>query len=425
MKLIQNTFIKISAFISFIFIIWGVFFYFTIFHEVIDETDDILKNKKMLIIKQVINNPELLKDHDGALLSFSIEELPENEKISFKDKLYNSTRYVEIENENEPVRVLETSFRMNDNKNYKHTLMLSTLEQEDLTETIVGYTLVLYFLFLIVTFIGTRIILKKSFSPVIRLLEWMGSIIPGKKIPQLINPTNIYEYKELNNAALDMALRSENAFNSQKQFIENASHELQTPLAIVMGKLEMMIDDDNLNEIQVNHIQEIFETLNRTVRLNKSLLLLLKIENNQIGETSDVSFSSLAHKITEDLSEIYSYKSINLSFTGDQEFVYKCNMDLALILVSNIIKNAFIHTPMDGFITINISSEKFIVSNTSNNSTPLSPDKIFTRFNNDRYSSNSNSFGLGLSISKSIASAFGLSLEYSFYDNIHSFIISK
>ena len=426
MKLIQNIFLKITVFVSLVFVVWGVFFYFSIFNEVIDETDDILKKKKTLIIKQILNDPEMIRDNDGAILSYTVTPLPDKKgKVSFKDKFYNSTRYVDMEDEDEPVRVLETVFKMDDGKYYQLRLMISTLEQEDLTEAIVLYTFIMYILFLIVTFIGTRIILKRSFTPIYRLLDWLNSIVPGKAVPQLANPTSVSEYNELNSAAFKMAVKSEKAFQSQKEFIENASHELQTPLAIAMGKLEMMIEDDNLNDIQAEHVGEIYETLNRTVKLNKSLLLLMKIDNGQSGDMTDVSFNALAESVTGDLSEIYSYKDINLKNDYEGEFICHCNRDLAVILISNLIKNAFIHTPPEGEITISISDKRIEVINRDPENKPLDRNTMFSRFNNNRFASNSNSFGLGLSISKSIADLFGLSLEYSYLSGFHHFIITK
>ena len=197
---------------------------------------------------------------------------------------------------------------MNDGNYYLLKIMISTLEQEDLIETIVFYFIVLYILFLALAFIGTRIILRKSFDPLYKLLKWIDNIVPGQEVKPLINPTSIHEYSELNNAAYNMAIRSESAFVSQKQFIENASHELQTPLAIAIGKLELMAEDEAMTEDQYNLISQIHDTLNRAVKLNKSLLLLMKIENGQIGNISTVNFSSIIKSLNEDFSEIYSYK---------------------------------------------------------------------------------------------------------------------
>ena len=137
-------------------------------------------------------------------------------------------------------------------------------------------------------------------------------IQPGKEVPPLDNPTKIREFQQLGDAAVDMGNRSYKAYEEQKQFIENASHELQTPLAIVRGKVELLAESEGMTEQQMEQLDEIYATLGRAVKLNKSLLLLSRIENGQYTEMEDVSVDEILDELLPDLMDIYEHKQVRL-----------------------------------------------------------------------------------------------------------------
>ena len=158
------------------------------------------------------------------------------------------------------------------------------------------------------------------------------------------NPTKIREFRPLSDAALDMGNRSYKAYEEQKQFIENASHELQTPLAIVRGKVELLAESEGMTEQQMEQLDEIYATLGRAVKLNKSLLLLSRIENGQYTEMEDVSVDEILDELLPDLMDIYEHKQVRLiRKREEQPFIIRCNHSLAQILVSNLVKNSFRH----------------------------------------------------------------------------------
>ena len=151
------------------------------------------------------------------------------------------------------------------------------------------------------------------------------------------NPTKIREFRQLSDAALDMGNRSYKAYEEQKQFIENASHELQTPLAIVRGKVELLAESEGMTEQQMEQLDEIYATLGRAVKLNKSLLLLSRIENGQYTEMEDVSVDEILDELLPDLMDIYEHKQVRLiRKREEQPFIIRCNHSLAQILVSNL-----------------------------------------------------------------------------------------
>lgn len=423
MKLLHYTYRKLSLLLFLLMAAWGVLFYYAIVDEVIDETDDTLENQAEILIKKALIDPSILTT-EGTLMSFyKFQPISEEEGVSYKVAFYDSTVYIEIEDEDEPVRVMRTAFRMPDGQFYELTLMISILERDDMIEAMLWYLGALFLLFLVCTSIGIRVVLKGVFRPLNRLLDWLHSIQPGKEVPVLDNPTKIGEFRQLSDAAMDMGNRSYKAYQEQKQFIENASHELQTPLAIVRGKVELLAENEGLTEQQMKELDEIYSTLGRAVKLNKSLLLLSRIENGQYTEVEDVSVDEILDNLLPDLMEIYGGKRIHLDRKqGETPFVIRCNHSLAQILISNLVKNSLFHSHEGGELQILTTPNSFVIKNTGD--TPLDNEKLFRRFYRGA-DGKKDSTGLGLAIARSIALSASLKLTYEWQDGMHCFLLVK
>lgn len=423
MKLLHYTYRKLSLLLFMLMAVWGVLFYYAVIEEVVDETDDTLENYSKILISNVLMDDSLL-DSEGTLMSFyKFRPISESEGEHYREVHFDSTVYIESEDEFEPVRVMKTAFRMPDGQYYELELKISILERDDMVEAILWYLGALFLMFLICTSIGTRLILQSVFRPLHRLLDWLRLIQPGEEVPVLDNPTKIREFKELGDAAVDMSNRSYKAYEEQKQFIENASHELQTPLAIVRGKVELLAENESMTEEQLKELDEIYSTLGRAVRLNKSLLLLSRIENGQYTEAEDVSVDEILDELLSDLMDIYEWKNIRLVRTkGEKPFVIRCNHSLAHILVSNLVKNSLLHNRVGGELRIITTSTSLAVMNTGDH--PLDGEKLFHRFYRS-IDGKKDSTGLGLAIARSIALSSSLSLTYSWQEGMHVFSLVK
>lgn len=423
MKLLHYTYRKLSLLLFLLMAVWGVLFYFTIIDEVIDETDDTLENQAEILIKKALRDPSILTT-EGTLMSFyKFQPISEEEGGSYNAAFYDSTVYIEIEDEDEPVRVMRTAFRMPDGQFYELTLMISTLERDDMVEAMLWYLGALFLLFLICTSVGIRLVLKGVFRPLNKLLEWLHTIQPGKEVPLLDNPTKIGEFRQLSEAAVDMGNRSFKAYQDQKQFIENASHELQTPLAIVRSKVELLAENEGLTEQQMKELDDIYSTLGRAVKLNKSLLLLSRIENGQYTELDDVSVDEILDNLLPDLMDIYEGKQVKLTRKqGEQPFVIRCNHSLAQIMVSNLVKNSLLHNREKGQLEISTTPHSLVIKNTGDE--PLDGDKLFRRFYRGS-EGKKDSTGLGLAIAHSVALSASLKLTYEWRDGMHCFRLVK
>ena len=419
MKLLSYTYRKLALLLFLLMAVWGVLFYYAIIDEVVDETDDTLENYGEILMESALHDPSILET-EGSLMSFyKFTPISEEEGRHYRQVFYDATVYIELEDEDEPVRVMCTAFRMPDGQYYELKLMISILERDDMVEAMLWYLGALFLLFLICTSIGIQLVLKGVFRPLHRLLDWLHCIQPGKEVPPLDNPTKIREFRQLSDAALDMGNRSYKAYEEQKQFIENASHELQTPLAIVRGKVELLAESEGMTEQQMEQLDEIYATLGRAVKLNKSLLLLSRIENGQYTEMEDVSVDEILDELLPDLMDIYEHKQVRLiRKREEQPFIIRCNHSLAQILVSNLVKNSLLHNREEGELQVLTTPTSLVIKNTGD--VPLDGEKLFRRFYHGM-DGKKDSTGLGLAIARSIALSSSLKLTYEWQDGMHTF----
>lgn len=420
MKLIHYTLRNLFFPLLAIFIIWGCGFYPLVLHEVEDETDDSLEDYKEVIIKSAQADSALLKDHVDIMSRYYIREVPKEKARLDKDEIYDATTYTDFKEEREPVRVLHTYFMTANRKYYELTIEISTLEKEDMIETTVWSMLVLYLLLIGCIMLVIHRGFKRSFKPLYNLLEWLKKFHVGKTTEPLVNPTKIDEFKILNEAAEESSHRSNNLYNRQKHFVENAAHELQTPLAICMNKLELLSENPDCTEGQLKDIAELHQTLNGIIRLNKTLLLLSRIENKQFPDNGEICLNQLVRQMTEEISDIYEDKAVRVQI--DEEGTLTCTMSksLASTLIVNLLKNAYVHNRHEGSIIIRITPKSISFANTGADK-PLDVSMLFGRFS--RQSKQQESTGLGLAIVKSIADLYSIDIDYTFEGGMHKFML--
>ena len=419
MKLLRYTHFNLSFLLFLLLGGWGTFFYYTVIDEVMDETDDALANYRDIIVGKILADSTLLDTEDKIIHSYSIRPLTTEEVEHYRDRYYDGTVYIETEDEYEPVRIMKSCFMATDLKYYELELRLSTLERDDLIAAIFKYLVALYIALLCCIIFSTRLILKSVFRPLDRLLEWLENVSPGHPAPYLNPDCRIREFRTLNRAALEMHERAEKAYREQKEFIENASHELQTPLAVMNGKLELLAEQENLDEEELKNIDDMFRSLHRAIQLNKSLLLLSRIQNRQFEEVTEVDMNPHVRKILELLSDLYEEKELDYHLSDTEDCRIRMNESLAHTLLTNLIKNAIIHSPDHGRVDIVIHSARIEIINDGNQA--LDKQQIFKRF----YKGNAGqkeSTGLGLSIAQSIANLYHIKLTY-YHDGRHHFVL--
>lgn len=175
--------------------------------------------------------------------------------------------------------------------------------------------------------------------------------------------TRIVEFRRLAAAAQQAVDRSEALFEQQKRFVGDASHELQTPLAVLGNRIEWLLDRTDPTEVQAEELFKMQRTLQRIVRLNKTLLLLTKIDNGQFPESAEVDLAALVSEQVALCDEVYVRRGIVCTVRACGAFVVRMNESLAMTLVSNLLKNAYLHTPEGGAVAVSLCDGTLTVAN--------------------------------------------------------------
>ena len=422
MKLIYRIIIRLSIVLSVIMTLWAAFFYFAIIDEINDEVDDSLEDYSELIIVRFLAGEQLPSESGNSNNQYYLSEVtPEYAQGKQHINYIDSMVYIPLKGETEPARILTTIYKDKNGKYYELVVSTPTIDKDDLKEAILYWVISLYAGLLLVIILVNVWIHQQSNRPLYRLLAWLKEYkVGGKNVP-LKNATNITEFKKLNEAVVRNMKRAEEVFAEQKQFIGSASHEIQTPLAVCRNRVENLMEDETLTEGQLDELAKTYRTLEYITKLNKSLLLLSKIENKQFIEKDDLELNTTVNKFIPDYEEAFSYTNIQLEIRESGVFKIRMNDTLAGILINNLIKNSYIHNIENGKIFIDISPSKLIFKNTGQDF-PLNSKLIFERF----YQGNKkdSSTGLGLALVKSICDLEKLDIYYYFKEDLHCFEIS-
>ena len=421
MKLIHNIAVRLSVALLPVIGLWAMVFYFVIVDEINDEADDLLESYAEQLMVRKLSGKELPVTNIMTDGHYSISQVTESYADSQAGmEYYDSDFYISETDENEPARFLKTIFRDREGCCFELIVATPTFEKNDLIGTILWWILALYLILLLTVILIALVVLQKSMRPLYKILDWLNAYTPGKSHSRLSIDTDIHEFRQLEKVTTEATDRSDKAFEKQKQFIGNASHELQTPLAVLGGRIDWMLDNDSLGEESVGELVQMKRELGHIVRLNKTLLLLTKIDNDQFPDQTDVNLSSMVLSQKELYGEIFSSKRISCSVqVPDEPVIIRMNETLASILVTNIIKNAFVHSPEDGTVALTLTENELVVANSGDS--PLDQGRIFDRFYQG--AKKDGSTGLGLALAKTIADRNGLRLAYSYENGMHLFRI--
>lgn len=237
-----------------------------------------------------------------------------------------------------------------------------------------------------------------------------------------LDKPEITEFRELNDVLQKMADKMQQDYRSLKEFTENASHEMQTPLALINAKVEQLIQNEQLTETQTHWIESIYQASRRISRLNQGLLLLAKIENRQFNDRQPIDLASLLTEKLADMEEVLSFKELSVNTEAVKPFDVLLPPVLADILVTNLVNNAIKHNKTNGRIDLVSTTDQLCLSNTGGQLTS-SPERLFERFKKE--STGPDSVGLGLSIIRQIGDSYGLKIDYQETDGIHRFCLTR
>lgn len=406
MKLTAKSSIYYLIYTLFIFTIGTILFYFLIRNILFNAIDEALHQEKNQVIENLKYEKEFKEIHNSDFID--IIEVETGSKIY--DKFYNKTIFNIEKKINIDYRELKSVYKHGDNF-YEITIRQPLTEAEGLINSILPIEVALFLGLIIGVLLINRFISDKLWKPFYDLIDRLKyydlihiKIIPYKK-------SHVDEFDELSEIVEKMTTRIYTNYISQREFNENSSHELQTPLAIIRNKLELLIQSKNLKNEDMVLIESVFYTITRLTQLNKGLILLSKIENNQYGELSNIDIYQLLEKILVSFEEFIAEKSIFVDIQQVSKLVISANQTLIETLLFNLISNAIKHNvEQGGNIIITLSNTVLQIENTGNE-LPVEAERMFERF--FKNSNSEMSVGLGLSIVKKICDYYKYKLTYS------------
>ncbi len=423
MNFLYKIFARISLAMIIIISVWTSFFYHKIIEEVNDETDDNLELIAEKVVRKHLAGVDIPEKISGSNNAYSLCLISEAQADTISHwEFYDEDIFIDEKNEYEPARVLRAVFQDKDDNHFLVTVSNPTVEKADLIESLAIWSALLSIILILSVIVLNISIIYPFMKPISRLIKWLKnqSLDTVAELPDHkdIEP----EIEKLYTTLEGFIHHNRELFDVQKRFIGNASHEIQTPLAIALNRLEML-GQTPLDESQLAEIIKTKRILNHLSKLNKSLLLISKIDNKHYSKNQNININNLVEYLLEDYNEIYAHKEQKLEFVNKSALNVNMNKELASVLIGNLLKNAFIHTPEHGDIIIEVGNGKFTITNTASEHGALETEKVFEPFVQGK-DKKSGGTGLGLAITKAICDQYNFSLKYLFIDNKHIFEIS-
>jgi signal transduction histidine kinase len=409
MKLIENAKRTYIIYSIIIFIVSSVIIYFTLKNIITERQDAKLLWDKEVIAKKI--------KYDYPLAIFEVDDyvsrVPVKDTLYFKDTLIH--QIVNDVAKFELYRQL-TSIETLHGKTYKIITRSSNVRNDDFFIGIALSIGIVIFLLMVTVFFVNTTILRNVWRPFYENLEILKNFSVEDEQSIALLDTEVDEFKELNASLIKLTNKIKSDFNNLKEFTENASHEMQTPLAIMQSKSEILMQSTNLDRDQKQQIKSIYSATQRLSKLNKTLLLLSKIENQQFGDKEEILINDNIDKHLEIFEDFIDNKNIKISKNYTSNVKLSANPMLFDMVISNLISNSIKHNIKNGNIDI-ITTDFFFSFSNSGEPISIASKSIFERFKKD--SKSSDSFGLGLAIVKKVCDTNNWQINHSFVENQH------
>jgi len=423
MKLANQSLKYLSLSVLLVIALWSTVFYLFMLEVIHDNIDEELENQKRVIIQKLSEDDAILAVSEFGISNYQVHEIPKEKAMLMRNTYKDTMLYMQDEDdpepELEPVRMLVTAFE-HQGRFYELTIINSMIEESDLIKNLFYSVVILFFLLVISIVSINKIVLQRLLNPLYSFLEQLTKFRLGEMSNKPTIDTKIQEFRDLQQAVATLIRHNEETYEQQKQFIGNASHELQTPLAIMINKLEMIAEKGNLQKEQAVATGEVLDMAERLARLNKSLLLLTKIENKQFFDNKTVSIDQVVHQHASELADAATFKDVKINITEGSRLEVNMDPALAHMMVANLLRNALFHNMPKGTIAVQIAENMIEIRNTSTYP-PLDTKRMFSRFYKSETSSSGT--GLGLAIVKAICNLYGFAISYAYEVQQHSFRI--
>ncbi len=411
MKLLKRISLYFIVSSAIVFIIGSISTYLVIQALISEEVHETLESE----MNDLLEHIRILGLPQNGLKFGNVEVIQIPDSITIP-KIYSDTLiFVAEENELVPFMQLELNAHIS-HKNYRINLRRSLIEKDDVALGITIMMMVVFVLMILLLNIINFWSGRRLWEPFYAALKNLKSFNLNNRSALNLPPAEIDEFNQLNQTLNKMADKLQNDYRTLKEFSENASHEMQTPLAVMRSKLDVLIQDQTLSAAQMELIDSLYHSVDRLARLNQSLNLLTKIENREFKEQENVDFCTLIEQQLVNLNELIQISELNIETHLETRFVKLFNNFMAETLISNLLVNAVKHNLPQGNIKIETTIDSLTISNSG---PPLqsNPKELFERFK--KHSPVTDSPGLGLSIVQSICEQNGISIDYQYSQKTH------
>ncbi len=418
MKLITKITINYFALTLVVFILGGIAAYVFIHREVEEKIDWKLKAEKKYILQHATQISDISVQNMNLSSYLEIGQL--NDQQNFVEELKDTLVHNPIRGQIEPFKQLRFRHTIQ-GQTYQIILRKNMVESQDLKDGLTDSMWIVFGVLLLILIFSNYFMSRKIWSSFYQTLHQINRYDLTKNEILTLPSANIKELAELNRAISKMSAKIRDDYLNLKEFSENASHEIQTPLAIIKSKTELLFQWEGLTAEQSTQIQAIDQAATKLSRLNQSLLLLTKIENRQFEYDEEIDLKSLIEAQLRELDEFIQLRQITVHAQMEQSKIMRLNPVLADVLLRNLLTNAIRYCNKPGTIQIHLDPSQLIIANTG---APLKiqDSQIFERFKKGQQSSDS--LGLGLSIVKKICDLYGFQIQYTYQNNYHTFKIS-
>lgn len=303
---------------------------------------------------------------------------------------------------------------------YQIKIRKALYESEDLIEALLAAFAGLIILLVGMLFFANYRLSRSIWKPFYQTLDLLQTFKITQKEALVFEKSNILEFQTLQKNLFSLTEQVRREYQSLKSFTENASHEFQTPLAVIGSNLELLLQDNNLTESQIQQIASLIESLGKLSKLNQTLLLLTKIENRQFEIAKSINLSEAIFEKLTLLDVWIQHKNLVLENHILPNISIQINEYLLDVLLNNLLGNAIKYNLIGGKLYVELNERNLIIKNTGNSLT-MPAEQLFKRFQKD--SSASDSLGLGLALVKQICDTYGFQISYVFENGWHNLII--
>ena len=417
MKLLTKSTLYIATLSLFLFFIMGV-----IFFQVLKNMSLSDLNRELGDLREVVE--VYLDDYSGM----QIGALPGIDSLSVRPAgsasqsgdIFGDTLKYDVKNEQYRTYRYLQYISQKGEENLLVRIYKSTTPTDKLVERVTLMITLMVILFLAGIFILNRFIFANLWKDFFDAIEKLKRFETTKE-PVILGEQDIQEFDELKQVLEVMTRRLSNDYRELKEYTDHTTHELQTPLAVIKSKTELLIQSDKLGAEEMKLLEAINTSVHQLSRLNSTLTLITRIENRQFTEKEEIALEGLLERHLELLEEHIGLKRIVLKkHYQDGGKTLFMDQGLADLLVANLLKNAIVHNIEGGCIELETGPQSLVIRN---DGPPLefNQEELFTRF--VRNTRRTGSFGLGLSLVKKVCEYYNFIIEYSFDSQKHTFII--